>query len=63
MADQVTSKSWPEEIKSRRDREQHPFMLIINENFSDFDPWEHKWTIIWCSEHIDHQDHIHIVLT
>lgn len=46
---EVLNKSWPDEIRTRFDSEQDPFMLVVDRNFKDFDPGLHQWAIVWFS--------------
>ena len=48
--DEVLSKSWPAEMRERFDREQDPFMLVIDKGFKEFDPESHHWAVVWFSD-------------
>jgi hypothetical protein len=47
VAEQVKSKQWPEDISKRlRDR---PYMLVINQDFNEFDPRTDSYAFFWFS--------------
>jgi hypothetical protein len=47
--DEVHMKPWPPKVLDQMQREQDPYMLIIDRPFGQFDPTEHRWNIIWFS--------------
>jgi hypothetical protein len=53
VAKEVMAKAWPPDIGRRIEGEQYPFMLAIENNFSDFEPGIHRWAIVWFSEMAD----------
>ena len=61
-AEQVRLKKWPEEVRKRLQADMQPFILIIDEDFKDFEPKEHHWVIIWLSDYIGDPDQVHSVL-
>lgn len=62
-AEEVTSKMWPEDMKQRFNVEQDPFMLVINTDFQEFDPSQHRWAIIWFSGTQNTPDHAYRVFS
>ena len=38
---------------------QDPFMLIINQDFEEFDPEHHPWSVVWSSDFWDKTDTIY----
>ncbi len=61
---EITDKeSWPEKVKGRFEREQFPFMLVINKDFQEFNPNEHHWSVIWFSDFRDDPDSIPIIFS
>lgn len=62
-ADQVLSKNWPVGLKKDLEKEQDPFMLIINRSFKDFNPKEHPWAIIKISEHRANPDQVYKIFS
>jgi len=49
---------WPNDIDSRFDSEQYPFMLVINKNFEEFSPQENVWAVVWFSDFRENPDTI-----
>jgi hypothetical protein len=47
---EVLDKTWPAEIKERYDSDQDPIILIIDRDFSAFDPTSDPYAIIWLSD-------------
>ena len=51
---EITQKDhWPYNVKERFEKEQFPFMLVIDESFEKFDPGKHRWGIIWFSDFVN----------
>jgi hypothetical protein len=46
---EVMEKSWPDEIRRKFDKEQDPFMIVIEKGFKDFEPDSDQWGIVWFS--------------
>src|SRR5215831_9272568 len=40
---EVMAKQWPEDIRTRFDNEQDPFILVVDRDFVAFDPHEQQW--------------------
>jgi len=49
MLGQVREKPWPDEVLSRIESEQLPFILILQTDFAAFDPNTDNWFIVWLS--------------
>jgi hypothetical protein len=47
---QVLAKEWSEPFATRMREDPDPFMLVIDEDFKDFDPGSHQWSIIRFSD-------------
>jgi hypothetical protein len=58
-AEEVLKKDWPEDVRSRLEREQDPYMLLISTDFKTFSPMEDPWSIIWFSEYWDEPDRVY----
>jgi hypothetical protein len=58
-AQQVREKEWPDEIISRFDSDQFPFILVIDSDFKSFNPQLHPWVIFWGSEDFYNTDQIY----
>ena len=56
--DEVKDKAWPKNVQERFEVEQDPFMLVINRDFTVFEPNEHPWSIIWFSGFFDNPEKI-----
>ena len=56
--EEVTKKSWPEQVKVRMDNEQDPFLLIIDTSFARFDPLANRSAIVWFSDWGDHASEV-----
>lgn len=50
VAREVVSKNWPEQIHERMRTKYEPYVLVINENFEDFDPMQDSWLLIWATD-------------
>jgi hypothetical protein len=50
IAEEVFAKTWPAEIQRQLEREAEPIILVIESDFDEFDPREHRWAIIWLSD-------------
>lgn len=51
--EEVKGKPWPQDIRGRMDEENAPFMVILAEDFTQFDPTDDEWAIIWFSDFDD----------
>lgn len=47
---EVLEKNWPPSIRQKIQDEKYPFLLIINADFEDFDPRDHKSAFVWFSD-------------
>ncbi|NHF60360.1 hypothetical protein FK220_013480 [Flavobacteriaceae bacterium TP-CH-4] len=45
-ADQVLQKNWPKDIQKKLKRSQDPIIIIIENDFSSFDPENNRWALI-----------------
>jgi len=43
---EVLKKNWNKDFRSSIEEEHEPFMLIIDVDFEEFDPQQHRWTVI-----------------
>jgi hypothetical protein len=46
---EVSNKNWPREIRSKMEDYHYPFILVIKEDFEEFDPSDHRFAILWLS--------------
>jgi hypothetical protein len=53
IAQQVIAKPWPADIAVRFDSDQEPIIVIFDRDWSEFDPREHPYAIIWLSDFSD----------
>ena len=49
MLGEIREKPWPDEVLSRIESEQLPFILIFQTDFADFDPTTANWFTVWLS--------------
>jgi hypothetical protein len=58
---EVRKKAWPPDTAYRMEREQDPFMVVIDRSFADFDPQAHPWSVIWFSDFFENAGSIYRV--
>jgi len=44
---EVRAKAWPEELAAQMDSYADPFILVIDQDFAEFEPQHHSWVIRW----------------
>ena len=57
--DEIQQKKWPDAIRERMESEQDPYMLIIDKKFEEFNPIEHRWSIVWFSDFMSKPESIY----
>lgn len=55
--EQILEKDWGD-LAARLQNEQEPFLLVIDTDFSKFDPKTDKWGIIWISDYFNDRNAI-----
>lgn len=50
-ANEVLGKQWPDALRQRLDDSADPIILIIDQEFAQFDPREHGYAIIWLGDY------------
>ena len=60
--EEVLSKNWTEEVKTRLGNEQYPFLLILNRDFRDFNPEKDRFAFVWFSDLKGNEENIWEVL-
>jgi hypothetical protein len=46
---EVSNKDWPREIREKMEDYHYPFILVIKDDFEEFDPRDHRFAILWLS--------------
>jgi hypothetical protein len=41
---------WTDQLRDRLQTEDHPYLLIIKKDFTDFNPSEDPWRLVWFSD-------------
>jgi hypothetical protein len=55
---ELTAKPWRDEIRARMDATLYPFLVILETDFSDFDPGRDRSAIIWLEDFADRPDRV-----
>jgi hypothetical protein len=50
IADEVLLKEWPEETRDRMTQAAEPVLIVIDTDWTAFDPRSDRWAIIWLSD-------------
>lgn len=56
-ADQILNKDWGD-LDERIRNEQNPFLLVINTDFSSFEPKYNDWGIIWLDNYFEEESSV-----
>ena len=62
IANEVLRKKWPAEIADRFGTDQEPIILILDRDWTTFDPCAHPYGIIWLSGFSDKPENVRALL-
>lgn len=60
--EEVLAKDWDAELKAQLSSDPDPFLLVIDQDFSSFDPRAHRWGIVRLSTFAKQPDSIYRLL-
>jgi hypothetical protein len=43
----VLRRRWPQDVRAKIEQTKEPFLMVINRDYSEFDPESDPWAIVW----------------
>jgi hypothetical protein len=60
---EVLDKPWPDDTAKKIEESTGPFLVIIDQDFTRFDPRTHDWAIEWFSSSLDPERNLRQIFT